>query len=375
MKKVVLSTVGTSLLTQQIDRKNPNENDWYAKLRDTANLTLENTPEEIKVIIESLKERAIQKLEGVEKNSIKKIREASAELNGIYGIYDENLDQARSDMHWLIATDTAQGRATAAIVENFLRKKGISAQTFTPEGLSAASTQAFTEGIDELLTWLDSALQGYDYIYFNLVGGFKLLQGYLNSIGMFHADEIIYIFEGDKSELIRIPRLPIKIDHDTFKDNVLEFALMAAGAWLDDSKLDELPDSLFLSINNERTLSNWGRLLWNQVKSVFLSQDLLSFPRISYQPSFLRDYEEVLDVNQRIKLQEVLAKISYLLDKNQGNTGCLKEDAGLLYEVYTNKGGIAHFRVTQRIRVSCVSEDGKLLLRRYGIESKVNGNP
>jgi len=36
MRRVVISTVGTSLLTNQINRANPDEKDWYVQLRDSA---------------------------------------------------------------------------------------------------------------------------------------------------------------------------------------------------------------------------------------------------------------------------------------------------------------------------------------------------
>jgi hypothetical protein len=61
--------------------------------------------------------------------------------------------------------------------------------------------------------------------------------------------------------------------------------------------------------------------------------------------------------------------------KHNGDTAPLKSDGGLLYEVYQNKGGIAHFRITQGIRVSCVASEGTLILRRYGKEPDVNKNP
>ncbi len=44
MRKVILSTIGTSLLTNQINRNNPEEKDWYSYLRDTANLNEDKTP-------------------------------------------------------------------------------------------------------------------------------------------------------------------------------------------------------------------------------------------------------------------------------------------------------------------------------------------
>ena len=59
MRRVVISTIGTSLLTNQIKRSEESEKDWYSQLRDSANLTLENTSKEVILIIETLKTRAI----------------------------------------------------------------------------------------------------------------------------------------------------------------------------------------------------------------------------------------------------------------------------------------------------------------------------
>ena len=192
---------------------------------------------------------------------------------------------------------------------------------------------------------------------------------------MFYADEIIYIFEGVNSELIRIPRLPIKIDESIIEPYKCEFALMAAGIWLSRSELSDLPESLLFFSGDECILSNWGLLIWNRMKSEVLAQALLEYPRINYEVSFIKDYESTLDPTKRVKLQEVLAKISYLLSKENGNTGALKGDGGVLYDVYTNQGGIAHFRITQGIRVSCTAKDRQLYLRHYGTEPEVNRNP
>ncbi len=370
MSKVIFSTIGTSLLTKQIERNDPA--DWLSKLRDSANLKFDKISAEVRDIINTLKERAVQNLKN---SSTEKVRLASAELNGIYGIYDEQLEQGNADMHWLVSTDTAQGLETAQIVEDFLRSKGITAQIFTPQGLSAANTADFSSGIDDLLIWIEEAIEGYEKVCFNLVGGFKSLQAYLNSIGMFYADEIIYIFEGANSDLIRIPRLPIKIDESVIEPFKCEFALMAVGAWISHSELFGIPESLLSFAGDECLLSNWGRLVWNRTKKEVLSKNLLDFPRLHYEASFLRDYGATQDIEKRVKLQEVLAKVSYLLNKGDGNTGILKEDGGILYEVYTNQQGIAHFRVTQGIRVSCVAKNSQLHLRHYGTEPEVNRNP
>lgn len=190
---------------------------------------------------------------------------------------------------------------------------------------------------------------------------------------MFYANEIIYIFEGVGSKVITIPRLPIQIDTSLIQP--VEFALMASGAWIEKSKLKNAYETLIFSVNSEATLSNWGRLTWNKVKSNFLGGNLLDFPRLQYEDSFIRDYSRINNVKEKIKLQEVLAKVSYLLTKHNGDTAPLCRDGGLLYEAYVNKGGIAHFRVTQGIRVSCITSGEKLILRHYGTEPEVNNNP
>ncbi|MDY6804591.1 MAG: CRISPR-associated protein [Cyanobacteriota bacterium] len=371
MNRLVISTIGTSLLTNQINRGNPDEKDWFPRLRDSANLTLEKTPPEAKAILESLKERALEKLK---EGTVGKIRSASAELNGIYGIYEENLQAGKQDVHLLIATDTAQGEGTANIVGDFLKSHGIAnVQIWKPKGLSTASTEVFTNGIDELLEQIDEVIPGYKEsgyrIFFNLVGGFKSLQAYLNTIGMFYADEIIYIFEGPSSEMITIPRLPIAIDRSII--DPMKFALMAAGE-IKVSELGDVPETTVVKADDVATLSNWGKLTWNNCKLDLLSQDLLPFPGLEYEKSFVRDYKDCRDKKERTRLQELLAKVSYLLTKNNGDTASL---TGVKYDVYTNKNGIAHFRYDDGRRVSCIKEGQVLKLRHYGEHDYVNDNP
>jgi putative CRISPR-associated protein (TIGR02619 family) len=377
MRRIIISTIGTSLLTNQIQRHEKSEQDWYNQLRDTANLTLENTPKEVISIIEILKNRAIEKLA---QSSIPQIRSASAELNGIYGLYQQDLKNGKQDIHRLISTDTAQGKATAEIVKQFLRNQELfNTDIYTPNGLSTATTNAFSEGIDDLLVWLRKEvipLKDSYKVCFNLVGSFKSLQGYLNTIGMFYSDEIIYIFEGKESNLITIPRLPIKVDESKIKPYACQFALMDAGAGLSLSQVTGISEALIGEYNNKKVLSTWGELIWDECKTDLLSQELLIFPRLEYLDTFRADYNRIRDKKERLKLQEDLAKVSNLLNESNGNTSILKEHTGFRYDKYTNRNDdIAHFRVNQGLRISCISANGSLILRRYGKEPEVNNNP
>ncbi|MEO1186380.1 MAG: CRISPR-associated protein, partial [Cyanobacteria bacterium J06636_27] len=63
------------------------------------------------------------------------------------------------------------------------------------------------------------------------------------------------------------------------------------------------------------------------------------------------------------------------LNESNGDTAILKQHGGIQYDRYVNKDNIDHFRITQGIRVSNTIIQGKLLLRRYGLEPEVNNNP
>ncbi len=375
MRRVIISTVGTSLLTNQIDRNNNQEKDWYGLLRDSANLKGEQIEnEQIIGIILTLQERASNKLKTA-KNQV--IRRLSAELNGIYGIYQDKLGRGKQDIHILIATDTEQGKVTAEIVEAYLQDKGISnTSIYSPQGLSTSSTTAFTTGIDDLIVWFQKNIKSYQEqgykICFNLVGGFKSLQGYLNTIGMFYADEIIYIFEGIGAELITIPRLPISIDRQALKPHVVNLALLNAGAALSPREARGIPEALIAEIDNQITLSTWGNLIWEECKEQFLSASLLDFPRLEYRDTFLSDYNQIKVPQERIKLQESLAKVSRILKESNGDTTELTR-TGLKYSPYETVPDIDHFRINSSLRVSCQIIEGNLSLRYYGTHDRVQG--
>jgi putative CRISPR-associated protein (TIGR02619 family) len=385
MVRLVISTVGTSLLTNQIDRDIDPDN-WYKRLQQTANYTAEEVSqyhEDVSQIIEELKQRAEEKLYSHD-TDVEQIREASAELNGIYGLYDlynEQLEQGISDTHLLVTTDTAQGRITAELVESFLKTKGLNNTSICIQsGLSTASSNTFVEGIAKLITSMQETIYSFKKsqypICFNLVGGFKALQGYFNTIGMFYADEIIYVFEGS-NEVITIPRLPIQVNQSKVEPYKVQLAMMDVGEihsfW---EEAQKVPKDWVLVDGQEMILSTWGQLIWNQCKDDILSQKLLKFPRVDYKSSFLDDYKKIENnIQEKVKLQETIAKVAQLLQKSSGDISILKQDTGLQYDKYTNKGNIDHFRVTQGLRVSCTSSSGVLLLHRYGKEPDVNKNP
>ncbi len=369
MLNVIVSTIGTSLLTKQINFNNAIEPSWNQQLRDSANNRHEDLSESVSTIIETLKNRASGVLS---QSGISAIRRASAELNGIYGHYENDLSRGKGDLHFLIATDTAQGQTTADVVAEFLLSQHLIVECYTPPGLSMANTESFSEGIDDLIVWLQNTikpLRDRYKIYFNLVGGFKSLQGYMNTIGMFYADEILYIFEGEGSELITIPRLPIQIDSDRLAPYTVALALMDAGAGLSPQDVEGIPEAMLGECDGKKVLSTWGNLTWDEAKTTLLSQDLLPLPKLTYTSDFRRDYNTVKNPSQRAELQQVLASISYYLIESGGNPGVLP--SSLNYTRYGGTKDIDHFRVNRSLRASCRKVEDSLELRYYGTHDHV----
>jgi putative CRISPR-associated protein (TIGR02619 family) len=379
MARLVISTVGTSVLTNQIDR-DIDENGCYEILQQTANYTdneIQHYPE-IEQIISELKERAEQELSS---NNTDKIRKASAELNGIYGLYNEQIEQGIPDMHLLVTTDTAQGQIAAEIVESFLKRKGLTnISTHAQRGLSTASSDIFVEGMAKLFPSMQETIKTWQKskytICFNLVGGFKPLQGYFNTIGMFYADEIIYVFEGS-NQLIKIPKLPVKVDVSEIKPYEVQLAMMDVGeistSW---EEAQKVPKEWVFVIEPKMILSAWGELLWDQCKEELLSKEKpLPFPKLEYHESFLNDYQ-AKPANEKIILQENLARAACLLKNHKDGISAMKQDGIFRLRRYVGKHkDIDHFDLPKDRRVSCIAKEGTLYLRHYGEHDDVNNNP
>ena len=277
--RYIISTIGTSILTNSIDRAN--EGDWFRTLGESANLKEDELSKVSKNVVDTLAGRARKKLST---NDGQLHRRASAELNGIYGIYDGVLPNNSEDQHYLICTDTFQGRTTGNLIKDFLQGKGFEVDIFVPPSLSTKDTNSFTDGIKELIKWLEDNVSWQrdtdDQVIFNLVGGFKSLQGYMQTFGAFYADEIVYIFEGS-SDLIKIPRLPIQIDTTVIQQYRRQFAMINAEAPCRITEVpgvEHIPETLWDNIEDKGTtyvgLSAWGTLLWNRTKKDLLKSEI-----------------------------------------------------------------------------------------------------
>lgn len=372
MRNLIISTVGTSLITNKASKEE------LKKLYEYSNCNDDDCPQEIKDLVTSFIPKILEELKT---SDIRTLRKSSAELNGILGFYNDNLSNGKGDFHILICTDTFQGKKAAEVVKDFLQQHEIACYIYFPRKLSTKDKESFSEGVKNLLKYFDETLPNYrkqNYqIVFNLTGGFKSMQGFLNTIAMFYADKVIYIFESRLSELIEIPRLPIKIDLEFFKENADKLLLLSVDK-LRVEDLQDVPETLFDKIDDNLIFSVWGELLWNKVK-YDLFDHLPKLPFIKYEDTFIKCFNNIVDKYEKIRLLEKIAYISAKLYVNKGDIAVLKRDGGLQYDNYVNKKvdgfPIGHFRINDAFRVSCIYKNQNLYLRKYGNHDFVNDNP
>lgn len=363
MKNLIISTIGTSLLT------NPASKEERSILYKYSNCNQEECPTEVTSIISSLIPKITEKLHNFDLHSV---RRDSAELNGILGFYQKDFSKGKNDFHFLICTDTFQGKKSAEVIKNFLASNGINSEIIVPNDLSTKNKESFSEGIKELLKFFDENLFNYKkdgyQIIFNLTGGFKSLQGYLNTIAMFYADKIIYIFESEQAELIEIPRLPIQIDTKPFEKHKDKLLLLSANRIFDINDFNDFPESAIDIIDNKVILSVWGEVIWNKIKyDIF--DELPQLPFLEYHKNFGDKFESIVDKQTKFQLLYTLAKVSVLLENSNGNTSDLSK-GGIQFsplESMQLKGGqVYHFRVDLSNRVNCIKKNNKLLLINFG---------
>lgn len=375
-RRLIVSSIGISLLfSHQTAEERAGSAPRLIDLANDREIAPEHRP-----CIDSLAAR-IQ--ETLNRGDVAELRRKSAELNGIYAITKNQIAANPQDVHLLITTDTALGRLCGKEVEAFLQSKGLATVPIVPRNLSAGTSEAFEEGSKDLIQQLATTLPDYKEqaytIIFNLVAAFKVLQGYLNTLGMFYADEIVYLFEGQNAQAISIPRLPIQIDTDSLRPFQVQMAMMAEGdAHLPVSQLQGLPRAIYDQLDGVGFLSDWGLLIWQQIKENILGADLLDFPRLHFTDAFKRDFNRA-NPTERSRLQSTLAHVSALLEESQGNPAILKGRGGIQYDNYRGKqdagSPIGHFRISDGIRVSAIAKEGRLHLRHYGAHDYVNDNP
>ncbi len=259
--RIVVTTCGTSILT------NASGDEDRRALIAHANLTGEEFRDlsaEDRVRLNRAVGQARSRLAAA---GPAEVRRLSAELNGLLTRFP---DPRESGTHLLVTTDTWLGREAAGLVRDWLERQGCGVQeVIAPKGLSLRSPEDLRYGLTELAKMLDERLDGLkaEHLFFNLSGGFKAINGFVQAYAMLRGGEIFYIFERT-DRCVTIPRMPITVDQTLFAKHVEIFRALHLGLPVTAVELRrrEIPESLWVEVDGGVLLTEWGELLWRRAK-------------------------------------------------------------------------------------------------------------
>jgi putative CRISPR-associated protein (TIGR02619 family) len=301
-RHLIVSTCGTSLLTNGADSALRQLLVKHANARDPGGV-----PEAERPLIEARIAECRQTLSAADEPALAR---ASAELNGLLCLAGGPLEQAHGH-HVLLCTDTWLGEATARMVMDVLSSAGHGTELLRVADLVTGDLARFRVALAELVRWCEQTLPGYRNagyrVVFNLTGGFKSVQGFLQALGMLYADESVYVFEGSR-ELLRLPRLPIRMDAgETVRRHLSVFRRLAAGLPVGAAECAGIPEPLLFEIDGSAALSEWGELVWAQTRRELYGEKVFDPPsrRLAFGAGFGKSLEDLpadrlRHVNERI---------------------------------------------------------------------------
>lgn len=223
-------------------------------------------------------------------------------------------------LHLLVHTDTAVGRAAATVVQEGLEQRGHQVQPLTAVGLRTDDLASFRDALADLTRQIerDWAVpyreRGWSVV-FNLTGGFKSLNAYLQALGMLYADRSVFVFES-APVLMEIPRLPVRLaEADEVRAHLGVFRRLARGYAVSEQDARDVPDSLLLSDEGQVTTSVWGDVVWNRVCRSLLAETFYEpwSKRVQVKDSVRKAFPD-LDSDQRIQVNEALDEFCAFMD-------------------------------------------------------------
>ena len=299
------------------------------------------------------------------------LKRLSAELNTLVTFYDNRFDA--QDFHLLLHTDTYLGTVTAEILEYFLKSRGLQVGKFLAKDLNTDSTEAFEWSLGEIIKDLSQTIEGYRArgyeIIFNLTGGFKGSNSFLQTMASLYADKSIYIFETGK-ELLVIPRLPIKIDEEFFEKNLDIFRALELGIEVDEDVLQDLPKSVIAQIGDEYILSPWGEIAWQKYKSMLYQERLIEplSQAIEYSETFKKDFTSLNPI-EKLQLNNSIDNLEkYILDKTNLRSLRYHPLKGEISRRYSHE--FYPFDGNDSRRVYCNEVDGHIILEKIDAHLK-----
>ena len=308
MKLLLVTTCGTSVLTNDASE---DVRRWLVKIANHRQLDAADAGK--------LSARAAERGNVLAAADDATRRRLSAEFAGIGAVLDR-LRPSRV-VHVLIHTDTAAGEAATDIVAKVLRADGHEAQLVTAGGLRTDDVASFRAALADLTKEIENFAKWRNdgwFVYFNLTGGFKSINGYLQALGMIHADRCGFLYEGSRA-LMEIPRLPVRLaEVDELRAHIDIFRRLDAGYRIDRAQVEHVPEALLLPDDQRVTTSVWGDVVWARVRKALLAERLLEplSRKLELAGSLSKDFKKAT-TEERVDTNVALDALSAHLDAVQ----------------------------------------------------------
>ncbi len=292
VRLLVVSTCGTSLLTNGAC---PEDRSWLTKIAN------EPYVDEARLMpIAENRSKRLATADDAERRSM------SAEINGIGAVLDRY--KPNQVFHILVHTDTALGRVSSELVQSCL---GGQSTLMSSGGLRSDHLASFRVALADLTKQIDQVVREYRdqgwFVIFNLTGGFKSLNGYLQTLGMILADRCVFLFEG-APELMEIPRLPVRLSEvDDLREHIVIFRRLAVGYEMDAASAGDVPETLLMEYEGKVTTSVLGDVAWTRCRDALLAERLLEplSTKVRIADAVRKAFAS-LETNQKVQVNEAI---------------------------------------------------------------------
>jgi putative CRISPR-associated protein (TIGR02619 family) len=302
VNKLIITTCGTSILTNL----NRGESVLYANsnVKEINEITNQEDREKIQTIFNASKDK-------LNNADIEEAKSSSAELNGLF-TYFKGLPAAGS-LLYLLPTDTLLGKKAAELIGGYLEDKcGIRPIIIEQSDLQTKDFSLFQNALSELSEKLKTIYESYEHNYkiiYNLTGGFKSVNAFLQTLAQFFAHESFYLFESSK-ELMRIPRLPVQLTiKEELENNLKAIRKMDLGLQITKDEAKAISELLIIEIDGDYALSLWGNSLWDISQKEIYSAQLHDSPSdlVIFSGEFIRSIDDakltkgrICEINKKI---------------------------------------------------------------------------
>lgn len=311
----IVSSCGTSILTNYVRGRDQAQ---LRKVTDLSSVKGKALPSDDKEFLDRLFDEVTASWLGVD---LAHAGERSAELNALIAFYGGNIPAGGPDQHYLLHSDTYVGEKSAALIQQWMTEQGMTTTLQAVDGLTVGDSWDFATGVSSLATFCEEVVEplaGHYRVIFNLTGGFKAMQGVLNTLGMLYADELLYLFE--RAELIRVPRLPLVLDiAGIVGERLRVFRRLSRDLTEPPEAVAGIPEALVMRDAASAMLSVWGEVMWRKVYRQLYREALLEPPSdlIRYGERFGKSVEKIHGTDWMVHLNTRLDDLAVYLESDR----------------------------------------------------------